>query len=227
VRAHSRICRYIYIVINHFLISDIHPVPRIFATQYTGIDTYLSSYSKRTCAIWIGLGSNYTDQVSDAFVFPHQESILPLLQIVAICSCELLTIASRKSSFGMIVTFLPTHQFILCLRFVTHVHIHLPTTFSVCDGSIAQASRLALNVCVPLQGVVFVDKHVQPSMDPCLGSLVAEYYGSLSPTNVSEYITAGLQTGASSSCLRYLLTPLCIPSFMPCALCRRLACRCV
>jgi len=46
-----------------------------------------------------------------------------------------------------------------------------------------------------MEGVVFVDKHVQPSHDPCLGSLMQQYYGSLDVTNTIQYITAQLQTG--------------------------------
>jgi len=46
-----------------------------------------------------------------------------------------------------------------------------------------------------MEGVVFVDKHVQPSHDPCLGSLIQQYYGALNVENTIQYITAQLQTG--------------------------------
>ena len=43
--------------------------------------------------------------------------------------------------------------------------------------------------------LVFVDKHTQPSSDPCLNSLLHEYYGSISPMNTLKYITSQFQTG--------------------------------
>jgi len=46
-----------------------------------------------------------------------------------------------------------------------------------------------------MNGVAFVDKHVQPSSDPCLGSLLEQYYGSIDPQVTLQYITAQHQTG--------------------------------
>jgi hypothetical protein len=43
--------------------------------------------------------------------------------------------------------------------------------------------------------VVYVDKHVQPSSDPCMPSLIEEYYGSLDATTIIRYITSQFQTG--------------------------------
>eukprot|EP00042_Codosiga_hollandica_P049930 m.587845 g.587845 ORF g.587845 m.587845 type:complete len:423 (+) comp57990_c1_seq2:175-1443(+) len=45
------------------------------------------------------------------------------------------------------------------------------------------------------EGLVFVDKNVQPSTDPCLGSLLTEYYGALSPLNTIQNIISTFQTG--------------------------------
>jgi len=43
--------------------------------------------------------------------------------------------------------------------------------------------------------VVYVDKHVQPSHDPCFSSLLQEYYGRLDAENTIKYITSQLETG--------------------------------
>ena len=43
--------------------------------------------------------------------------------------------------------------------------------------------------------LVFIDKHTQPSHNLCFGSLLAKYYGSISPENTLQYITAIEQTG--------------------------------
>lgn len=45
------------------------------------------------------------------------------------------------------------------------------------------------------QGLVYVDKHVQPSHDQCLPALLDKYYGSLSPDVVRQYITSQFRTG--------------------------------
>jgi hypothetical protein len=42
--------------------------------------------------------------------------------------------------------------------------------------------------------VVYVDKHSQPSDDPCLGSLIQKYYGAIGPQALID-VTALLQTG--------------------------------
>ena len=44
-------------------------------------------------------------------------------------------------------------------------------------------------------GLVFVDKHTQPSSDPCLNTLLHKYYGQLNPENTLRYITSEFQTG--------------------------------
>ena len=43
--------------------------------------------------------------------------------------------------------------------------------------------------------LVFVDKHTQPSNDPCFNSLLHKYYGSIDPMNTLQYITSQFQTG--------------------------------
>lgn len=45
-----------------------------------------------------------------------------------------------------------------------------------------------------LTDVVYVDKHTQPSSDPCLGSLLQKYYGNIGPQALID-VTALLQTG--------------------------------
>jgi hypothetical protein len=45
-----------------------------------------------------------------------------------------------------------------------------------------------------LEDVVYVDKHTQPSTDPCLGSLLQEYYGNINAQALIN-VTAQLQTG--------------------------------
>lgn len=45
------------------------------------------------------------------------------------------------------------------------------------------------------QSLVFVDKHTQPSSDPCFNTLLLKYYGSLDPTTTLKYITSQFQTG--------------------------------
>eukprot|EP00698_Gefionella_okellyi_P020891 TRINITY_DN6653_c0_g1_i1.p1 TRINITY_DN6653_c0_g1~~TRINITY_DN6653_c0_g1_i1.p1 ORF type:complete len:440 (+),score=86.37 TRINITY_DN6653_c0_g1_i1:53-1321(+) len=44
-------------------------------------------------------------------------------------------------------------------------------------------------------GVMYWDKHMQPSHDPCMPSLLQQYYGNLTPENTIKYITAQFQTG--------------------------------
>jgi hypothetical protein len=46
-----------------------------------------------------------------------------------------------------------------------------------------------------MPGLVFIDKHTQPSEDPCMGSLMQQYYGSLDAVTTIRYITALEQTG--------------------------------
>lgn len=46
-----------------------------------------------------------------------------------------------------------------------------------------------------IQDVVYVDKHVQPSHDPCLGSLLQEGYGSLAPAYMEQTVAALTQSG--------------------------------
>ena len=45
------------------------------------------------------------------------------------------------------------------------------------------------------QGLVYIDKHVQPSSDPCMPSLLAKYYGSLNVENTIQYIAPIFETG--------------------------------
>ena len=45
-----------------------------------------------------------------------------------------------------------------------------------------------------LPDVIYVDKHVQPSHDPCLGSLLTQAHGSITPKSLID-IAATLQTG--------------------------------
>jgi len=46
-----------------------------------------------------------------------------------------------------------------------------------------------------MNGVVYIDKHVQPSHNPCLASLLQKYYGNLTPSVIKTYVTALHQTG--------------------------------
>ena len=45
------------------------------------------------------------------------------------------------------------------------------------------------------EGLVFIDKHTQPSSDPCLNTLLHKYYGNIDPMVTLQYITAVFQTG--------------------------------
>jgi len=45
------------------------------------------------------------------------------------------------------------------------------------------------------KGLVYLDKHVQPSHNQCLGSLLQKYYGQITPENTIQYITSLHQTG--------------------------------
>jgi len=45
------------------------------------------------------------------------------------------------------------------------------------------------------KGLVYIDKHPQPSTNPCLGSLLQTYYGKITPENTIQYICALHQTG--------------------------------
>jgi len=46
-----------------------------------------------------------------------------------------------------------------------------------------------------MPGIVFIDKHVQPSHNPCLGLLLQKYYGNITPEITKTYITALHETG--------------------------------
>ena len=46
---------------------------------------------------------------------------------------------------------------------------------------------------------VYINKHVQPSSDPCVGSLLTEFYGNVSAVNTIRYIAAASQTGMRPS----------------------------
>lgn len=43
--------------------------------------------------------------------------------------------------------------------------------------------------------LVFIDKHVQPSGNPCMNQLMHAYYGQIDALNVLQYVTAQAQTG--------------------------------
>ena len=92
--------------------------------------------SVRTCAIWIGLGSNYTNQA----------------RIVNYATKEV-----KVWDDGNFPAYPPVHPL--------------------------------------LEGVVFVDKHVQPSSDPCLGANIAANYGNLSPVTAIRDLIAPMQSG--------------------------------
>ena len=51
-----------------------------------------------------------------------------------------------------------------------------------------------------MDGVVFVDKHTQPSHDPCLNDLLKMYYGDIDPLVTLRNITAVFQTGDMVRC---------------------------
>jgi hypothetical protein len=44
-------------------------------------------------------------------------------------------------------------------------------------------------------GLLYLDRHVQPSHNPCMGDLMSQFYGEYTPLNTIQYITAGAQTG--------------------------------
>ena len=46
-----------------------------------------------------------------------------------------------------------------------------------------------------MDGLVYIDKHEQPSNNPCFSSLLQKYYGSITPEVTVQYITAIEQTG--------------------------------
>ena len=46
-----------------------------------------------------------------------------------------------------------------------------------------------------MDGVVYLDKHTQPSHDPCLGDLLQFYYGNIDAHHTMQNITAQAQTG--------------------------------
>jgi len=46
-----------------------------------------------------------------------------------------------------------------------------------------------------MANVVYIDKHVQPSSNPCLGSLLEKYYGNLSAQTILQYVAPVHETG--------------------------------
>eukprot|EP01130_Rhizamoeba_saxonica_P002004 TRINITY_DN11815_c0_g1_i1.p1 TRINITY_DN11815_c0_g1~~TRINITY_DN11815_c0_g1_i1.p1 ORF type:complete len:425 (-),score=97.09 TRINITY_DN11815_c0_g1_i1:25-1299(-) len=46
-----------------------------------------------------------------------------------------------------------------------------------------------------MKGLVYVDKHTQPSHNDCLSSILEEHYGSIDSKTMIEHVTAELQTG--------------------------------
>ena len=90
----------------------------------------------RTCAIWIGLGSNYTNE----------------LRLVNYATKEVMVWDDENFP-----AYPPVHPL--------------------------------------LEGVVFVDRHVQPSGDPCMGANVVNNYGNLGPETAIQTIIALSQTG--------------------------------
>jgi isopenicillin-N N-acyltransferase like protein len=46
-----------------------------------------------------------------------------------------------------------------------------------------------------LPDLVYIDKHVQPSSDPCMGSLMQKYYGTLDAEVAIRQVAAVFQTG--------------------------------
>jgi hypothetical protein len=46
-----------------------------------------------------------------------------------------------------------------------------------------------------IKNMIYIDKHPQPSYDPCLGSLLKTYYGKIDAVTTIRYITSQLQTG--------------------------------
>ena len=46
-----------------------------------------------------------------------------------------------------------------------------------------------------MSDVVYIDKHKQPSTDPCLGSLLSEYYTELDCVKILQYVAPVHQTG--------------------------------
>jgi len=55
--------------------------------------------------------------------------------------------------------------------------------------------QLTNPVHIQFDDIVYVDKHEQPSHDPCLPSLLQQQYGAIDPQNVIQNITAVFQTG--------------------------------
>jgi len=46
-----------------------------------------------------------------------------------------------------------------------------------------------------MKGLVYINKHTQPSYDPCMAQVLKEHYGSLDPLITIKYITALTQSG--------------------------------
>jgi hypothetical protein len=46
-----------------------------------------------------------------------------------------------------------------------------------------------------MEGLVYLDKHPQPSEHVCFSSLLQQYYGSITPQNTIKYITSQGETG--------------------------------
>lgn len=43
--------------------------------------------------------------------------------------------------------------------------------------------------------LIFVDKHVQPSANPCFNNLMHQYYGKLDGPTIAQFVTSQEQTG--------------------------------
>jgi hypothetical protein len=48
-----------------------------------------------------------------------------------------------------------------------------------------------------MEGLVYLDKHPQPSEHVCFSSLLQQYYGNITPQNTIKYITSQGETGTS------------------------------
>ena len=63
-------------------------------------------------------------------------------------------------------------------------------------------------------GLVYWDKHKQPTSDPCLPALLKKYYGSINAINTIQNIAAEFQTGNARTCSVHSL-PLLMLSLPP------------
>jgi hypothetical protein len=50
-------------------------------------------------------------------------------------------------------------------------------------------------VCLFRKGLVFIDKHTQPSDNPCMGDLMTKYYGRFTPEITIRNILGPFQSG--------------------------------